>query len=310
MSAVIGFHSGLSCQLPALALALACGAYGQTTYVPVTFRATTDMVLVPVTVTDHNGKTVEGLRPENFTVLDERTPQRIVSFVAQDAPCSVGLVLDISGSMRDTLATGKDVARAILEASNPRDEFFLMTVSSKPQLNSDFTSDAGALENSLQSAGAGGWTALIDTVYLSLTHMHKARRPRRALVVLSDGIDNRSQYLKGELMEMALEADTQIYTIVVDNSPPNRKAIELTEERRGRELLMDLAERTGGCHLTVRNRGEAQAAAVKIAQAIRNEYVIGYRPQPSKTPGKWRHIRVLADVRGINVYARNGYFGR
>ena len=145
------------------------------------FRADTQLVLVPVTVTDHYGKTIEGLRQENFIVTDDQAPQRIVSFSTADAPCSVGLVLDISGSMRDSLHTAKEVMHAFLGTANPEDEFLLLTVSTEPAAYPEFTTDTTAVEQDIAFMRPGGFTALIDTVYLGLNHMRKAQRSRRAL---------------------------------------------------------------------------------------------------------------------------------
>ena len=277
---------------------------------PATFRTDSQMVLVPVTVTDHKGKTVNGLRAENFTILDDRMPQRIVSFSSEDAPCSVGLILDVSGSMRDTLYAAKEVARAFLAESNPEDEFFLMTVSTRPEAISGFTTDTATLLNSVQRIRPDGDTALIDTVYAGLHRMHAAKRPRRALLVLSDGMDNHSRYSKGELMSVAVEADVQIYTILIDNTPAGKKPIELMEERRGRILLEDLAEKTGGLHFRAVSMTDANQVAAKVARALRNEYVIGFQIQTPAESGKWHRIRVKADVPDTSVYARNGYYSR
>lgn len=148
------------------------------------------MVLVPVTVTDHDGKTVEGLRAENFNILDNQKRQQIVSFGSEDASCSVVVVLDISGSMRPILASAKEIARAFFGTANTNDEFLLLTVSSQPVTLPRFTADTAAPESIVDFARPGGMTALIDTVYLGLSRMREARRPRRALLVLSDGMDN------------------------------------------------------------------------------------------------------------------------
>jgi VWFA-related protein len=151
---------------------------------------------------------------------------------------------------------------------------------------------------------------LIDTVYLALTRMRHANRPRRAIPLLSDGMDNHSRYSKAELMHMALEADTQIYTIIFDNPPAYKKAIEVSEEHRGRYFLEELSQRTGGIHFGVRDVVEAKVAAVKAARAPRNKYVIEYQPQQPVESGKWHSVRVKSNVPGANVYARNGYYER
>jgi Ca-activated chloride channel homolog len=296
-----------------------CGmSHAQDTAFLPKFRADAQMVLVPVTVTDHYGKTIEGLQRENFTVIDDQSPQHIASFSTADAPCSVGLVVDISGSMRDSLHTAKEVTRAFLGTANPEDEFLLLTVSTDPQAVSGFTKDVAAVERSVAAARPGGSTALIDTVYLGLTRMKNARRPRRALLILSDGMDNHSRYSKSELMRVALEADVQIYTIITDGIPDGtfpmrpamvRKPWDNGEQNQGRSLLEDLADKTGGLHFRVRTDA-AGDAAMKAAQAIRSQYVIGYQPPDPGDSGKWHRLRVKLDVPHLNVYARNGYYSK
>lgn len=287
---------------------------------PASFRTSSQMVLVPVTVTDRQGKTVEGLRAQDFNVLEDQVAQPIASFAAEDAPCSVGLVLDVSGSMRSILGSAKGVLQSFFQTANPEDEFLLLTVSTQPEAVSRFTTDIADLQNSIERTNPGGMTALIDTVYLGLNGMRKARQPRRALLVLSDGMDNFSRYSKGELMRVALEADVQIYTIIVDNGSgggstgiPFRpsmvaKPIDQARERQGPLLLEELADKTGGLHFHVRNDADAKEAAFKVGRALRNEYVIGYQPPNSGATGKWHHIRVKANVPKVNVYARNGYY--
>lgn len=275
-----------------------------------TFRTDSGMILVPVSVTDRNGKTLAGLPREAFTVYDDQAPQPIVSFSGEDSPASVGLVLDISGSMANELQDFKNVVHEFLAVANPEDEMFLSTVSTRPSGASSFTADFGTVEESVRSTRAGGGTALIDTIYLALTHMRAASRSRRALVVMSDGMDNSSRYSKAELMSAAVESDTQIYSIIIDNAPLNKKPMELTEEHRGWMLLGDLSEKTGGLDFRVRSLSAAKDAARKAGEAIRNQYVIGYRTPDGTPSGKWHRIRVKADIPHASIYARSGYYSR
>jgi Ca-activated chloride channel family protein len=286
-----------------------------------TFRASSQMVLVPVTVTDRNGKAIEGLRAKDFDVREDRVSRRILSFNSEDAPCSVGLVLDISGSMRYTLDAAKGVAHSFIQTANQGDEFLVLTVSTKPDSIAVFTSDIADLEENIGRTSPGGMTALIDTVYLGLNRMRKARQPRRALLILSDGVDNYSRYSKRELMRAAVEADVQIYAIIVGNGSdggsaatiPLRlslisKPIDRAREHEGPLLLEELSDKTGGLHFHVRSKIEANEAAIKIGRALRNEYVIGYQPASSGGTGKWHRIRVNSNLPNINVYARDGYY--
>jgi Ca-activated chloride channel family protein len=293
----------------------------QTAATPVTFRTSAQMVLIPVTVTDRNGKTIKGLRAEDFNILDDQTPQQIVSLATEDAPCSVGLVLDISGSMQNTLGSAKGVAQAFFRTANPDDEFLLLTVSTQPAATPGFTTDIADLEKNIEFAKPGGRTALIDTVYLGLNRMREARRPRRALLILSDGMDNQSRYSKSELMRVALEADVQIYTIIMDNGSAGgsgntipfrpslvRKPSDRAQESQGPDLLETLSDRTGGLHFRARNDAEAKDAVIKAAQAIRDEYLIAYQPSDSGTTGKYHRVRVKSSVPKVNIHARNGYY--
>jgi VWFA-related protein len=173
-----------------------------------------------------------------------------------------------------------------------------------------FTADRAAIEKAVKSAHAGGDTALIDTIQLGLNQMRGAHRPRKALLILSDGMDNHSRYSRQELMREALEADAQVYSVILDDGPATRKPIELTEARRGWSFFEELADKTGGLHFLVRNEGEAKAAAGRAGAALRNEYVIGYRPPGPVGSGKWRRIRVKTEIPGARVSARNGYYCR
>ncbi len=293
---------------------------GQSSFVPSNFLIRAQLVLVPVTVTDHDGKTLRGLQSKDFTIFDEGSRQQIISVSSEDAPCSAGIVLDTSGSMRTTLSTAKNVVDAFIRVANPQDEFMLATVSTQPPAVSEFTTDVAALEKHIQSARPGGLTALIDTIYLGLSQMREAKRPRRALLILSDGIDNHSEYSRRKLLQLAVEADVQIYTIIFDNTltggqaatVPFRpgminKAVDQAPERQWPRMLEELAEKTGGLYFHVRTDAEAKDAGIKAGRALRNEYVIGYRPSESEAPGKWHKVRVKLHAREVNVYARDGY---
>src|ERR1022692_2336689 len=167
-------------------------------------------------LSDHRGATVNGLDRANFTVFEDKAPQAIVAFSAEDAPASIGLIFDTSGSMRDKLNVAKAALRAFVDNANSADEAFLFTVSTRPDISSAFTSDLGSLAESAHLLSAGGDTALIDTIYAGLERMRSASNPRRALLILSDGMDNHSRKSKGELMRLAMEADVQIYAIRID----------------------------------------------------------------------------------------------
>jgi Ca-activated chloride channel family protein len=185
-----------------------------------------------------------------------------------------------------------------------------MAVASRPESILSFTNDFGTLQNSLSVARAGGSTALIDTVYLGLNRIRSARHARRALLIISDGMDNNSRYSKRDLLRTVQEQDAQIFTIGIADRPAGKKAIQLTEESNGLALLSDLAEASGGISFTVVTSDGIQPAASKIGRAIRDEYVIGYRQDDRDDSGKWHGVQLRINVPQLKVYARKGYYSR
>ena len=280
-------------------------------------RADVKMILVPVIVTDRSGRAINGLHRSNFVVTDNKTSQQITSFSNEDIPCSVGVVLDISGSMGSSVGIAKDVLSAVLASANSQDEFFTLAVSSAPVTYSsplvsvsNFTRDTNAVANSVMPAMPGGSTALVDTIYLALSKMGPARNSRRAIVVLSDGMDNHSRYKMHDLMKVAEEADVQIYTVAIKRTSAGKKPVELTEQSLGLGFLDDLARKTGGLNFVVVDRGGAAPAAKKIALALHNQYVLGYRPADADGSNKWHKLQVKLDDSSRKVYARAGYYSR
>src|ERR1019366_2674161 len=191
------------------------------------FRVDSQMVLVSATVMDRKGMPVTGLRADSFSLTQDNAPRPIVSFGEEDVPVPVGIVLDTSGSMLPVLGMAKDMLRAFVEASNPEDESSLFTVGSQPEKISGFTGDTESLVGKTLFHDAGGATALVDTVYSALNQMRQAKRSRKAILVISDGMDNHSRYSVSELMAAAVESDLQIYSITVYDPPRNKKPIEL-----------------------------------------------------------------------------------
>ena len=290
-----------------------CVASGQVTediLRPPMFKTDASVVLVPATVLDRRGGLVGGLPSGSFVVTQDNMPRPIVSFGEEDVPLSVAIVLDTSGSMSPVLGDAKDTLRAFLNISNPEDEACLFTVSSMPNKASDFTRDVDTMLGKTLFSNAGGSTALIDTVYAGLNQMRSASHPRRAILVISDGMDNHSRYTARELMAAAVEADLQIYSVSIYDPPRNKKPIELQEERNGMSFLEELTRRTGGVRITVRDRTEITDAVTRIGRIMRDQYVIGFVPNPAGNSGKWHSIKVSVTTAGTKAYARSGFYGK
>jgi Ca-activated chloride channel family protein len=275
-----------------------------------TFAVDAPVVLVPTTVMDRRGAIVSGLPSGAFAVSQDNVPQRITSFGEQDVPVSVGIVFDTSGSMRSVLPQAKSVVRAFLDASNPADEASLYTVANRPEKDSGFTTDFNALLEHMAFAGAGGSTALVDSIYAALLQSRSAHHARRALLVVSDGMDNHSRYSAHELTAAAIEADVQIYSVSVYDPPRNKKPIELQEERNGIFFLEELTRRTGGFQITAHGSADADQAAARIGRAMRDQYLIGFVPENADASGKWHSIKVTLKAGNATAYTRSGFYSK
>lgn len=279
-----------------LALVPAAGQYALSVH--------SNLVTVPVTVTDRTGKPITGLGREQFAVLDDSEPREILAFSRQEGAVSMGIVVDLSGSMQSKLRHATSAVRAITDIAGPGDEAFLMTFGDRPEMRLAATPAVDSLATHLLTARPGGYTALIDAVYQGIHEMRATSNRRKALVVISDGGDNHSRYRESELRQRAIESDVQIYAISIVES--NRS----DEEKHGAFLLQELSELTGGVHFTVRSRTQLPEVAAKLARAMKELYVIGFKP-PAGTPGKWRKVRVQVNTpaaKSLRVASRTGYY--
>ena len=269
-----------------------------------------NMVVVNVTVTDSFDRIVTGLDQENFQLYDEKVEQKIVAFSEEDAPISVGMVFDCSGSMGDKIQKSKEAALQFFKTSNPQDEFMLVSFSDQPDLVSSFTAKYENLQDRLLTVKSGGRTALLDAIYLGLSQMKKATTNRRALLVISDGGDNHSRYTENDVKRAVKESDVQIYAVGIFE--PMASRARTAEEAEGPGLLAELAEVSGGRLFSVEDTNELPDIAEKISIELRNQYVLGYKPSNLIRDGRWRRIRVkLNPPKGLpplQVYARTGYY--
>ena len=270
-------------------------------------RKDVDLVLVPVTVTDPMNRLVTGLEKENFELTDSGKPQEIRHFSSEDAPISLGVIFDISGSMADKIDKSREAVVEFFRTANPQDEFFLITFSEKPEVLVDFTSSVEDIQGKLVYAVPKGRTALLDAIYLGMNRMRRAHYERKALLIISDGGDNHSRYTEGEIKSMVRESDVQIYGIGLFDLN-----FKTPEEREGPALLSDVTEVTGGRTFTISSPNELADVATKIGIELRNQYVLGYRPTNPVRDGKWRKIKVkLNPPKGLpplHVYAKTGYY--
>jgi Ca-activated chloride channel family protein len=274
-----------------LFLLLAVSARTQTPSEPSTtsFRADTTLVLVPVAVTDKSNRYVLGLEKGDFQILEDGKPQTIRSFSSEDAPLSVGLVVDISGSIGMKLDTSRRAVSEFLKTLNAQDEVFLVECSDNAELAMHFTHNTAAINDLLKSANTGGLTALLDAVRLGLDEMKNAKNPRKALLVISDGGDNNSRYTSQQVEDLVREADVQIYCMgVFEPMTFGLTAAEMT----GPRVLAEISQQTGGRALTATGSQDLPGIATRIGLELRNQYVLAYSPTDETRDGKYRHVEV------------------
>jgi Ca-activated chloride channel homolog len=273
-------------------------------------RVDTTLVQINVTVTDPLNRFVTGLEKEHFKLFEDRVEQNIVQFSSEDAPLSIGLVFDTSGSMGPKLQQSRKAAVEFFKTANPEDEFFLVEFNDRPELVVPFTTDTEELQNRLTFTQSKGKTALLDGVYLAMNQMKKARNPRKAILIISDGGDNNSRFTESEVKNAVREADVQIYGIGIFESLGNRG--RTPEEMAGPGLLNQVAELTGGRSYNVENVNELADIAAKIGIELRNQYVLYYTPKNATRDGKYRHVQVkLVQPRGLpplKAFFRLGYY--
>lgn len=273
-------------------------------------RVDSTLVLIPVTVTDPYNRFVTGLEKENFKLFEDKKEQEIVQFSSEDAPLSVGVVFDCSGSMGSKLEKSRQAVVQFFRTANPEDEFFLVQFNDTANLVEPFTHNLEEIQNRLTFTQSRGRTALLDAVYLALHEMKKAKNPRKALLLISDGGDNSSRYTENEIKNLVKEADVQIYAIGIYEPIGSRS--RSPEELAGPGLLTEIAEQTGGRQYAVENLAELADIATKIGVELRNQYILGYAPQNQERDGKYRRVEVkLNQPRGLpplRAFWRHGYY--
>jgi Ca-activated chloride channel family protein len=268
-----------------------------------------NLVLVPVTVTDQQNRPVLGLGQGDFTVSEDGVEQVIRYFSTDDEPISLGVLLDVSGSMKNKIDIAREAVVEFFKTSHPDDDYFVITFSDDPLVLADSTRSIGYIQDRMTQAKPAGHTALLDAVYLGVSKMRRARYKRRALLVISDGGDNHSRYTTREVARVIEEADVQIFAIGIFDS-----VFRTPEEWSGKRLLNRLTEASGGRVLTIRNAAQLPEAADAVSLELRNQYVLGYQPTGALRNGVWHKLKVRLtkppkkDSERLHVYTRSGYF--
>jgi Ca-activated chloride channel homolog len=268
----------------------------------------TDLVSLPVTVTDYNSRLVTGLSKQHFEIFEDKVKQEISFFSEEDSPVNMGIVFDVSGSMKGKLDRARDALKAFIETSHGDDDFFLIGFNQRANLLAEFT-DGESLTNKLTLVDTKGQTALYDAAYLGVEKVKQGRHNRNAMLLISDGQDNSSRYTYGELRKILKEAGVQIYCIGIVEMGG---AAGGTLDMQGQAILEEIAQMTGGKAFFPRSPVELEEITTRIALELRHQYSIGYLPTNVKSDGEWHKIKV--NVKGpkgmsnLKVQHKEGYY--
>jgi Ca-activated chloride channel family protein len=247
-----------------------------------------NLTLVPVTVTDSTGHPVLGLQKNDFAVFENGASQEIHHFSSEDGPISVGLIVDVSGSMKDKLESLRSAVDQFFLNANPEDDFFAVAVSDRPHILGNASQSIDDIQKHLGLIQPAGNTALLDAIYLGAMQLQHAGYPRRALVIISDGADNASRYHFKEIKSMLEEADIEVYAIGLFEPG----LLKSYEEIVGKKHLFELTAATGGRTIAIDKLAAMSNAAAQISLELRNQYILGYKPQPTLADETRRKIKV------------------
>lgn len=280
------------------------------------FEVRTSLVLINATVLDRNHRPVRGLSRDRFRLYENRVEQRVSYFAEEETPVSLAIVLDTSGSMEGKSAGAAEALKTMLANTNDDDEFSLVTFSDLSELTVDWTYDAVEVQNRAASIHPHGRTSLLDAIHLALTQLHRAKRARRAILILSDGGDNYSRHTERQIAAMLDEADVQMYAIDISATAIPRSGSP--EELEGPDLLARLCDRGAGRYWQIDGRKELEQVSDQIGKEMRSQYILGFAPTDQYADGLFHRVRLQltsspdsqsrsGEKAKLSVYWRQGY---
>ena len=274
-----------------------------------------DLVMMYTSVFDKKDHFVKGLKKEDFNLYEDGTRQEIDYFSQVEIPVSMGIVLDLSGSMNDKIEQVNKAARAFIQASNPDDQVFLIGFNDESELLQGFTSDVDEITDALENATTMGGTVLYDAIYLGVEEAHKGNRNKKALVVITDGVDKDSKFttLK-ELVTFVQESDVQIFNIGFLDEIPSKSLFGRfikSDEEKAREALNRISEESGGKAYFPDKVTDIHDIVSEIAEELRNQYSIGFFSSNEKRDGSWRRVVIKLNNNKVSdpkIRHRLGYY--
>ena len=274
-----------------------------------TIRIPTDLITLTATVTDVYGRYVSGLGKNAFVIFDNNQEQEITFFSDSDAPVSLGILFDVSGSMGgDKILKARTALSRFINLSHPNDEYFLIAFNSRAQLLLDRTRDGDAVLQKLTLVNPKQNTALYDAVYLGIERVTRGTHQKKAILIISDGQDNSSRYNFGEVRRLMKESDVVTYAVGILGGGDLGSQVGM----QGQAFLDELTSVTGGKSFYPNTDIEMDEIFERIALELRHQYSIGYTPKDFQPDGKWRKVKVkVKPPRGLprlTVRSREGYY--
>ena len=253
------------------------------------------LVSLTVTVLDPFGRFVTGLTKKNFEVFDDGVKQEIAHFTDEDAPVTLGIVYDVSGSMGDLTTRSFQALRRLFETSHREDEYFIIAFNDRAKLVQDFTTSPSEIMSRVIFVKAKGSTALYDGVYLGLEKARQGRHPKKALLIISDGEENSSRYSGNELREMLKESDVPVYSIGI------------SQLYAGMGTLQSLSAWSGGMAFAPEDEPQTRDIYTRIALMLRHQYAIGFYPTDAASSSiDWHKVRIsISAPKGLGRLALN-----
>jgi Ca-activated chloride channel homolog len=279
-----------------------------------TINVDVELVQLPISVMDKDGRLINGLTKENFQIFEDKVQQQIALFKHEDVPVSLGLVIDNSGSMRNKRERVNSAALSFVRESNSEDETFIVNFDDAAYLEQDFTGSIGDLMDALDNLDTRGETALYDAVFLAVDHAKAGKHEKKAVLLISDGEDNTSKYGFNKALEKLKESKVTLYAIgLLEENDDRGGLFRKSPSKKAKAALEEFAESTGGQAYFPKSLNEVEDLCKRIAHDLRNHYTVGYNPTNSKLDGSWREIRVNVNppksiTSKLTVHTKPGYY--
>jgi len=249
---------------------------------------------------------VSGLNAQNFQIWEDKVEQHIEYFSGEELPVTLGIILDVSGSMEGQISTARNAVVTFLKSGNPEDQYFLIEFNNKISVVQDFTTDITRLQDRVAFTRTKGMTPMYDATYMGLEKLRELKSPKKAVLLITDGEDNHSRYNAADIMGYLKEQDVQIFGIGITSEFGHRQA--------GHSKIEELTDFSGGRAFFPNSVYDLEDICTKIAVELRNQYVLGYRSTNPNKDGKWRKIRVKVNapegLPHLAVHAKPGYYAR